>query len=571
MKEKLLLVSGALVSAVLLYAFTGQDIKSNTRPTPISCRPTWLEIETLLDEAEIPPIPGAGAHTWKIGSSSDSAEYYFNQGINMYYSFHIIEALASFKKGARFDPNSPLLQWGQALAYGPNINDFGYAASPEALITSRRALELSTASSAKDSMLIRAQMARYSSDSTQSRAHLNQLYVDEMKKAYEAYPRDAHVAALYADALMLQHPWDLWQHNGQPQPWTPAIRHVLEKLLAFAPNHPGANHYYIHVMEASPFYRLALPSADRLSALTPALAHTVHMPSHIYLRAGHYEKGVRVNEKAVASYREMADLFNPVTANDFLYIIHNLHMQTNNAMLAGRKATARQSANETRASVPEPYLSMEGGLKNMAQYIYHTPVFIDVKFGEWESLLKMEKPDASQVYSNIIYHFGKGMALSARSNWDKAGEQLVRLKNLLSDSVLYLPLDPFSPTIISARVAAHILEGSIALGRKNYEAAIAAFRKAQDLDESLVYNEPRDWLLNSGQYLGNAYFKAGRLDEAQATFEKDLARNNDNAWSLYGLYQVFRQKKKTKAAARTWARFKSASRMSDIQFPGAVY
>jgi tetratricopeptide (TPR) repeat protein len=571
MKPKLLLVLGAFGTALALFAFTRIQFTKTQKKKIVSCRPSWEEIDKLLEEAEIPPIPGAGAYTWKISTQHDSAQYYFNQGINMYYAFHIIESMASFKKAAKFDPSSAMLQWAQALAYGPNINDLGYAASPEAITTSRKAEKLSGGSSAKEKMLIRAQVVRYSTDSSQSREKLNQLYVDEMKKVYEAYPNDADVAALYADALMLQHPWDLWRGDGQPQPWTPAIREVLEKLLAHTPHHPGANHYYIHVMEASPFYKLALPSADRLGALTPALSHTVHMPSHIYLRAGQYDKGTSVNESAVSSYRSMINLYAPVTANDFIYIIHNLHMQTNNSLLAGRKAYSRKSAEDTRASIPVDYLSIEGGLANIIQYIYHTPILVDVKFGEWDALLNIEKPHAKQVYSNVFYHFGKGMAYAGKSNFLEAKIHLSQLEELLKDSVLHIPLHPFSPAISGARIAYHILDGSIALREKRVEAAIQAFRRANEVDETLVYNEPRDWLLNSGQYLGNALLVAGLYDEARAVFEKDLERNNENAWSLFGLFQVLDRKRMDKESSEVWKRFKAATTLSDIRFTTAAY
>jgi hypothetical protein len=306
---------------------------------------------------DIPPIPGAGIYKWAISTTTDSAQFYFDQGINMYYSFHIIEAMASFKKAARLDPTAAMLQWAQALTYGPNINDLGYAASPDALSATSKAIELSDHCTDKEKVLIKAMEVRYSADSTQSREKLNQLYVDKMKAAYDKYTEDADIAALYADALMLQHPWDLWKIDGTPKPWTPLIREVLEKLLAKTPTHPGANHYYIHVMEPSPYATKALPSADRLGKLTPGLSHTVHMPSHIYLRTGFYDKGTMVNENAVNSYKKTIPLFAPVTGADFLYIIHNLHMQTNNAMLGGRSAYSVKSAMETVNSIPKDYLA----------------------------------------------------------------------------------------------------------------------------------------------------------------------------------------------------------------------
>ncbi|MEI9943183.1 MAG: hypothetical protein WDN26_03100 [Chitinophagaceae bacterium] len=567
----------AFITALMAFRFEKAATKNNLTPTAfknkniIRCGPDWESLKDWLEEADIPPIPGAGNYKWKITTKNDSAQFYFNQGINMYYSFHIIEAMASFKKAAKFDPTSGMLQWAQALAYGPNINDLGYAASPDALTAIKKAMEHSAGCTDKELMLIKAQQVRYSSDSTQTREKLNQDYVDKMKETYEKYPGDADVAALYADALMLQHPWDLWKIDGTPKPWTPLIREVLEKLLVKTPNHPGANHYYIHVMEPSPYADKALPSADRLGKLTPGLSHTVHMPSHIYLRTGQYDKGVAVNENAVNSYKKSIPLYAPVTSNDFLYIIHNLHMQTNNAMLEGKAAYSVKSAIETVNSIQKDYLGIPGALGNFVQYVYMTPTLVDIRFGRWNELMKNPKPDATMIYASIIYHLGKGMALAHQSKLNEAKTELSSLLELMKDSSLYIPFTPFAPAIDGAVIAENLLAGTIALKEKNYNQSIAAFLKAVTTEENMVYNEPRDWMLNPGHYLGNAYLQAGKWKEAEATFLKDLANNNGNGWALYGLYQSLSAQKKKTDAAKTLALFKKAFAKADVQITSPVF
>src|SRR6185503_4286120 len=119
-----------------------------------------LEIQQMI------PLPGTGSHAWKISTQIDSAQFYFNQGINLYYGFHIIEALPSFKKAQTFDPGCAMLYWAEALAYGPNINDLGYAASPDALTATKKANEFINASSPAEKALIQAMQVRYSDDST---------------------------------------------------------------------------------------------------------------------------------------------------------------------------------------------------------------------------------------------------------------------------------------------------------------------------------------------------------------------------------------------------------------------
>jgi tetratricopeptide (TPR) repeat protein len=578
MKGFLFIFSAFIVATLLAFRFkrttilktSTASVNSFKKKNVVRCSVDWNALSTWFDEVDIPPMPGAGTYKWKINTKSDSAQFYFNQGINMYYSFHIIEAMASFKKAARFDGNCAMFYWAQALTYGPNINDLGYAASPEALTASEKAIELSKGCNEKEMMLIKAQSIRYSADSMQSRTKLNQDYVDKMKEAYEKFPDDANIATLYADALMLQHPWDLWNIDGTPKPWTPLIEKVLERSLKNDPNNPGTNHYYIHVMEASPYAYKALTSANRLGKLTPGLSHTVHMPSHIYLRTGEYNKGVLVNEKAIASYKRSIPLYAPVTGADFLYIIHNLHMQTNNAMLAGRKAYSVRSAVETVNSIPKDYLAFPAPMGSTIQYIYATPLFVDIRFARWDELLQRKQPDASEVYANVLYHFARGIAFSNKQNFTEASKELDQMRENMKDSSLTIPLSPFSAAIEGAKVAEQILLGVIHEKRKLNEGAIHHYALADSIESHMVYNEPRDWLLNPKHYLGNAYLIASEWKEAETVFKKDLTYNSENVWALYGLYQSLKAQKKQIEADRVLARFKKASAQADIKITAAI-
>jgi len=579
MKPRLLLLAlPAFVTALLAVQLTDKyktdqqlaKLKEYKLENAIRCTPDWEALKDALDEVDIPPIPGAGSYKWKITTANDSAQFYFNQGINMYYGFHIIEAMASFKKAEKFDPNAAMIHWAKALAYGPNINDLGYAASPDALTAINKAIEFSGNSSAVEKGLILAQAVRYSADSTQTREHLNQLYADKMKELYEQQPSSADVAVLYADALMLQHPWDLWFSNGKPKDWTARIRTVLEKLLATAPLHPGANHYYIHVMEPSPYASLATASADRLGSLTPALSHMVHMPSHIYLRTGNYSKGAAVNEDAVKSYKNVLQLFAPAAGADFLYVIHNLHMQTNHAIMSGNMNYAVESAKQTAASIPADYLLMEGALGNYLQYIFYTDILVDIRYARWDALLAMKPPSSKQVYSNVLYHFGKGMAYAHQQKLADAKKEYDYLSELLKDSTLSLPFTPFSPSIDGATVAADLLAGTIALAEKNYTTAIEHFTKAVATEEQMVYNEPRDWLLNPKHYLGNAYLQMEEWKKAEEVLLNDLKNNNNNIWAMSGLHTACKMQGKTKEATALQQQLKKVNSNTTIKITAPV-
>lgn len=569
----------AFVTAALAFTFLNTTTESRTyvpgsrsAAKIIRCSPDWQAISQWLDESDIPPIPGAGSYKWEISSKNDSARFYFNQGINMYYSFHIIESMASFKKAARFDPESAIIYWAQALAYGPNINDLGYAASPAALEAVNKAQQFMTGANDLERALIQTMTVRYTADSTDTnRKALNELYTAGMANLYQRYPGHPDIAALYADAMMLEHPWILWKTDGTPHPWTPRIREVLEKGLATSPENPGLNHYYIHVMEPSPFAVLAKPSADRLGKLTPGLSHTVHMPSHIYLRIGEYNKGVAVNEAAVKSYRKTIPLYSPVTGADFLYIIHNLHMQANNAMMAGNYEATNRATAELTSSIPADYLAFPGAMGNLIQYIYMTPVFKDIRFGKWDSLLNRKSPPSDQVYGRIIWLFGKGMALTATHKLADAKAVLEEIRKLAKDTVLSIPFSPFSPASDGVQIAIELLSGSILMKEKKTGDAISAFRKAVNTEALMVYNEPRDWILNPRHYLANALINAGQTAEAIKVLKDDLANNNENGWALFGYWQALSKQAKKTEAGKMKKRFDKAFSKADIKLSGPVF
>ena len=552
---KLLLVLIAALATALFFSF-------QFRPTPsqnitqvklktISCNPNWELIAQTINDTDIPPMPGAGNYHWKIKTVNDSAQFYFNQGINMYYGFHIIECMASFKKATKLDNNNAMVYWAQALAYGPNINDVGYAASPLAYAAAQKAVALSASASPFEKALINAMAKRYSLDTTVSREKLNQDYVDAMKKIHEDFSSNADAAALYADAMMLQHPWDLWNNDGTPKAWTPDIRTVLEKLLKFHPQHPGANHYFIHVMEASPYAALALPSANRLGRLTPGLSHMVHMPSHIYLRTGQYNKGSQVNAEAIASFKNYVTLFAPANENAFLYQWHNLHMQANCGLMAGRYQYTHKTAVELQSLIDTSLLSMPAPMGSYIQYLHMTPTLINVHFGKWKEIMNTPQPASHHAYANVLYHFARGMACAAQDKLKDAVNEKTQMETAMNNQSLSIPMSPFSPAGDAATVATHLLNGFIELRRKNEKAAEIYFRNAVEAEMKLVYNEPRDWLLNARQYLGNFYLKMSKWKEAEKIFLEDMQSNNKNIWSVYGMQKALDKQRKKEAKTYT--------------------
>jgi tetratricopeptide (TPR) repeat protein len=549
--SKVALATAAFIAIIFSFPSTSltepYDATAVKQKAGVSCVPDRMAIAQMIAESnEISILPGSGNYKWKINTRSDSAQAYFNQGINMYYGFHIIEAIASFKKAATFDPSNPMLWWAQALAAGPNINDVGYPESPEAYAAAQKASELSENSSDVEKALIKTMTLRYSSDTAKSRPLMNEAYAAAMKEVYNQFPENVDVMALYADALMLLHPWDLWEVSGKPKAWQPEIQQVLEKVISKDPMHPGGNHYYIHTLEASSNPEKALHSANVLGKITPGLSHMVHMPSHIYLRTGDFDKGIKNNVDAVQQYRQYGTAFSASLGNPFIYYWHNLHMLANCALLAGKYDEAIKSANELFEALDADTatLGSPAPMGSFLHYMYMTPVLVNVKFEKWDEVLNAPKPSDKYVYGNILYHFGRGMAYAARKKFDDAKKEAAAMEALMKDENLTLPMTPFSPVIEGSRVAHDILNGSIAFNNNQLKDAISYYEKAAEREWNMVYTEPRDWLLNPHQYLGNAYLADKNYKKAEEAFRQDLKKNAKNIWAVEGLKKASKSKKK---------------------------
>lgn len=554
--RKLLLPLLAAIPTAALLAFIfpstpkpgAERIRQAKLTTAFRCSPKY---NPLTEPNTISPLSGWGNYNWPIKTSSDSAQYYFNQGISMYYAFHIIEARASFAKVTELDPNCAMGWWALALSFGPNINDFEYTAPPDALSAARKAANLANAYTPKEKALIYSINTRYAEAEGASRDSLNKVYAAAMKQAYKDLPQDADIATLYADALMLLHPWDLYNHDFSPKPWTTEIVQVIEHALKLNPNNPGANHYYIHAVEASSNPGRALASADRLPGLMPDVSHLVHMPSHIYIRTGNYQKGAMLNEEAVKGYEKYLKAMPAVQENAMLYSIHNLHMEAASNMMAGDFEKTKAAAIKTTRGVPEQYLDIPGPLGHFAQYVYSTPLLGMVRFGKWDELLNAQPPHQAS-YINILVNFGKGMAYAKTGQASFANNELTTLRvKMYEDESLKQPFTPFNSAYNVIRVAENILAGTIAQEAGQMNNAIEYFQKAVTLEDELVYNEPRDWLLPARHYLGNALLKAGKYAEAEAVYKKDLMVNPMNGWALTGLHQSQVGLKKTTDAGKT--------------------
>lgn len=510
-----------------------------------------------------PPLfDDLGRYHRAITTTSPRAQAYFDQGLRLVYGFNHYEAQAAFREAARLDPTCAMCAWGIALTYGSNYNSPTDAERERGALTAvsqARALA-AVAATDRERALIAALATRHSAAPGADRVALDRAYADAMRDVSRRFPDDLDAATLLADALMNLRPWSLWTTEGAPQPGTEEIVATLERVLAVDPMHPGANHLYIHAVEASPDPRRAEAAADRLRGLMPGAGHMVHMPSHIYYRIGRYADAAEVNVQAVAADRAYFAKSRPSPIYRMMYYPHNLDFVWHAAALEGRGAECLRAAREFAAAAPaEAVLEMPDMETAPA-----APYFALVRFGRWAEMLAEPAPPARMLYVTGAWRYARGLAFLGTGRRAEAASELGQLRAVRQSVPAERTLANFFKMSDMLALAAEVLAGEIAARGGDAEAAVKHLAEAVRIQDEHWFTEPPPWYFPVRQSLGAALLQAGRAAEAEAVYREDLRRNPENGWSLFGLAQSLRAQGKAADASAIDARFRRAWARADV-------
>ncbi len=486
----------------------------------------------LADPSLLPPpkFDGLGSHTRAVSKNKD-AQAYFDQGLAFLYAFNHDEAIRSFEHAAKLDPDCAMAHWGVALACGGHINKpvMDPATMKRAVAAKTRSERLSKTVGEADAALIAAVAVRYTEKDGEDQEKRNKAYSQAMKAAWEKFPKDADVGAIYAESLMNLRPWDLWTLDGKPQAGTEELVATLEAVLKLAPKHPFALHLYIHAVEASPEPGKASDAADRLRDLTPGLGHMVHMPSHIDVRCGRWAEAIDANAKAIkadAEYREKS----PKQGFYHLYMAHNHHMLAFAAMQMGQSKKALGAVREMLAGVPKEWVAVPENAA-IADGFLAAPLEVMIRFGMWDDILK--EPAFPEVFpiATGLRHHARGIAYAAKGKPKEAREELdalrVATKKLPKEAVFgnNTGADLFA-------VADAMLEGEILAAEGKMPDALKKLADAVAKEDQLKYMEPPDWIVPVRHALGAFLLKDGQAAEAEKVYRADLKKWPNNGWAL---------------------------------------
>ena len=389
----------------------------------------------------------------------------------------------------------------------------------------------------------------------------DQAYANAMRTVAHKYPDDLDVQTLFAESLMDLHPWRLWSIDGKPGPDTIEIVTTLETVLKKDPNNIGANHYYIHAVEASPDPARAMASADRLGALAPGAGHLVHMPSHIYIRTGRFHEAAETNANAIKADQAFFAKSKEDGVYPLMYYTHNVHFLCYAQMIEGRQRDALASARLLETKVPlDAVRAMP-----MAEFLVPLPYLVDTRFGLWDTILKEPAPPKDLPFTSAMWHYARALAFSAKGNRAQAASEQKQLETITAAISPDRPLGTSNRAKDVAQVAVAVLAGELAAARGDHKDAAAKLTGAVRMQDALVYEEPPIWYFPVRESLGAQLLAMGRTQEAEAVYREDLRINPGNPRSLYGLAQCLSAQGKTAEAAKAREQFRKAWRFADSE------
>ena len=528
--------------------------------------------DLIESEAHAILIPGSGTYSKKISTQNKEAQQFFDQGLRLAWGFYFPESIASYLEAARHDPDHPMPYWGMAHAMGPNPNS-RYSGMPddpkgEGFKAIKKAMDRIENASDMEAKLIHALHTLYDKDTYPDAKRRDQAYLAAMRKLNRDYPNDPDIAALYASSYMSIKRWNYWDDQGEPISETLAVAEALEHIMSNDLSHPGVLHLHIHLIEASAEPERALVAADNLERTIPIVGHVVHMPSHIYVRVGQYQKALEQNIRSQKVDKEFAEIWGDLPLPNLgtyplshkIHSGHALDFVRYAASVQGNYDLASKSAWNMANSIKDNQIMIMQGQKRVA-----APWQVLKTFAKWDEILELKPKHTGTPYLDGIWSYVKGSAFLAKGNKEGASQELNKLKQIIN-----LPdVDKYragaTPVSRVLKAAAYGLEGEIFLAGGKYSEAIEAFTLAVALEDQNNYTEPPDWPHPMRLYLGSALLAAKKFKEAEKVYRRDLDWNKNNGWSLFGLQQALQLQGKTEEAETIHKEFLLAWQRADVE------
>jgi tetratricopeptide (TPR) repeat protein len=508
------------------------------------------------------PYFGLGTLSRKVSTNSHEAQKWFDRALVWTYCFNHDEAITCYKQAIAHDESCAMAYWGISFCSGSNYNKTWALfderdrvnAIKQCYLFSQEALRRVHNASAWEQALIKAHAIRYPDDNpSRDLGGCSRAYADAMRDVYTEFGlEDFDIITLFADALMNCAPRKLYDAStGLPIASSPVfeVKDLLDRALKMpgVENHPGPAHMYIHLMEMSATPEAALPAAEMIREMFPDTGHTFHMPAHIDVLVGDYRRAVEYNYKATLADDRYFQQNGGLTFYSY-YRLHDYHSLIYAAMLGGKSKAALDATDRMEATITEEILRVETpALANWMEFFKAVRVHVLIRFGMWEEIKKLDPLEDKELYcvTNVMRHYGKGVAYAATAQLEEADEQRELFK---AASRLVPPTRLDFPNKITdiLKVASALLDGEIEYRRGDYDTAFRRLRDAITLEDELPFAEPWGWMLPARHAFAALSLEQGKVEQAAQAYAEDLGlyptpkrahQHPNNVWALHGYHE----------------------------------
>ena len=466
-------------------------------------------------------------------SGNEASQNDFLDGVRLLHSFEWEDAAEAFQRAQAADPDFALAYWGEALSHTgghhyPPGQDMSKARAALLKLGKTRAERVAKASTDRERRYLESVHLLYGPGDLQERSD---AYEQALAELSAAYPDDLEAAAFHSLALMRT------KVRGE------ASRRVDMRAGAIAqavfranPDHPGAAHYVIHAYDDPVHAPVALYAAEKYADIAPAAVHALHMPSHIFVQHGMWDQVRSLNDRSYQASIARAERKGLSPAR---YSYHALYWLLYAFLEEGRYEDGQQvldefeeltKRDETTGGMKETWMRMDA--LNTVETRRWKPGPVDdlvAQIGS-ETAEVGHRTAGAVLYARGASAAGTGDADTAR----KAHEGLTKIHEMLAS-------DENPRGAEQALVMAHEMAGLIAQAEGDTEAAIAAFREAVAVAESMEPpsgppgESPIDAPIQPAhELLGEALLAAGEAEEALQVFEVSLERTAKRPHSLSG-------------------------------------
>lgn len=475
---------------------------------------------SILAEDSFSTFPPMEHFYHPVSTKNPEAQKAFNRGLLALYAFNYDAALLGFDEASQLDPELAMAYWGMAMAIDANLDEKVRPIHAKLTIfLLKKAQERAKNATPNEQAYIQALEKRFSEDPEADRGALRKEYSKAMEEVHTAYPDDPDAGTLYAESLMDNLYWELWQLDGKPKEGTVKIIETLESVLLTNPQHLGANHYYIHAVEFSPHPECGLMAANRIDIQNPTdWGHLLHTTSHIYLRVGDFEKSRQANLRGIHADLTYIQKYGIEGKYPVHFLSHNYFFLTVATMWQECSHDAIQAA-QNLAQFIAPHVAdipdFETGMTMPLQvYLY---------YHQWEEILAYPEVAQELHFTNCFRTFARAMAFT---NLGKIQEAEKEKELFLKQKAPYLGPDHF------LEIADHLLTATLAKAKGDFKKSEEFYKKAiaaQDLVNFTIWYQP------VRQNLGRLLIELGRGKEAEIIFREAQKHLALHPRTLYGL------------------------------------